>query len=222
MTQVLRKVEMPVTRGGKGSSVGADPESDETRRKKTVLRDVERLRGAPCRVCSRPICGHEAVVGIAMGYGSTPHCLGCLAEGLKGDRKEFLDRMFTYILERECYRNGWLAASEQEGFRDAVTPGCLWPTGDDRLSDSIPARESNVSDDTDKHPAVEWDAGDSGCGDLVMELRLRLKAMKPGELLVLTARDPGAREDLPAWCRLTGHRLVESRHPKYLIRRRED
>ncbi|MBI5576142.1 MAG: sulfurtransferase TusA family protein [Deltaproteobacteria bacterium] len=71
-------------------------------------------------------------------------------------------------------------------------------------------------------PAVEWDAGDSGCGELVMELRLRLNAMKPGDLLKLTATDPGAREDLPAWCRLTGHALVESGHPIYLIRRRED
>ncbi len=75
---------------------------------------------------------------------------------------------------------------------------------------------------THGHLAVEWDAGDSGCGDLVMELRVRLNAMKPGELLKLTARDLGAREDLPAWCRLTGHELVESRHPTYLIRRRED
>jgi tRNA 2-thiouridine synthesizing protein A len=55
-----------------------------------------------------------------------------------------------------------------------------------------------------------------------MELRLRLKAMEPGELLKLTARDPGAREDLPAWCRLTGHELVESGHPTYWIRRREE
>ena len=70
--------------------------------------------------------------------------------------------------------------------------------------------------------AAEWDAGDTGCGDLVMALRIRLHAMKPGTLLKLTARDPGAREDLPAWCRLTGHTLVESGHPIYWIRRRED
>jgi tRNA 2-thiouridine synthesizing protein A len=157
-----------------------------------------------------------------MGYGSAPHCLGCLAEGLNGVREEFRDRILAYVLERECYRTGWMSASELEGFGDVLNPGCLWPTGDDRISDSAPAKGSNVSDDTDKHPAVEWDAGDSGCGELVMELRLRLLAMKPGELLQLTARDPGAREDLPAWCRLTGHELVESRHPTYRIRRREE
>ncbi len=61
-----------------------------------------------------------------------------------------------------------------------------------------------------------------GCGELVMELKLRLGAMKPGETLALTARDPGAPEDLPAWCRLTRHELVASSHPDYVIRRRKD
>ncbi|MBI3098170.1 MAG: sulfurtransferase TusA family protein [Planctomycetes bacterium] len=68
----------------------------------------------------------------------------------------------------------------------------------------------------------DWDAGDMGCGDLVLELRLRLRAMKPGEVLRVTARDPGAPEDLPAWCGLTGHALVSANHPVYLIRRKED
>src|ERR671923_2360229 len=71
------------------------------------------------------------------------------------------------------------------------------------------------------HPDSEWDAGDMGCGELVLELRMRLKPMRPGQLLKLTARDPGAPEDLPAWCRLTGHHLVYVDHPIYLIRRKE-
>jgi tRNA 2-thiouridine synthesizing protein A len=72
------------------------------------------------------------------------------------------------------------------------------------------------------HPDSEWDAGDMGCGELVFELRIRLKPMRPGQLLKLTARDPGAPEDLPAWCRLTGHHLTYVDHPIYLIRRKED
>jgi tRNA 2-thiouridine synthesizing protein A len=68
----------------------------------------------------------------------------------------------------------------------------------------------------------EWDAGDMGCGELVMHLRRRLQAMQPGQLFKLIARDPGAREDLPAWCRLTGHRLVYADHPVYVMRRREE
>lgn len=71
-------------------------------------------------------------------------------------------------------------------------------------------------------PDDEWDAGDMGCGELVMYLRVRLKPMQPGQLFKLVARDPGAPEDLPAWCRLTGHRLRYADHPVYVIERRED
>jgi tRNA 2-thiouridine synthesizing protein A len=52
-----------------------------------------------------------------------------------------------------------------------------------------------------------WDAGDLGCGELVMDLMLRLRELKPGEVLKLTASDPGAPADIPAWCRMTGHTL---------------
>lgn len=68
-------------------------------------------------------------------------------------------------------------------------------------------------------PAAQWDAGDLGCGELVGELRLRLRALADGEIMELTARDPGAREDLPSWCRLTGNRLLSAEHPIYLIQR---
>ena len=68
----------------------------------------------------------------------------------------------------------------------------------------------------------EWDAGVLGCGELVLELRMRVSAMRPGQMLRLTARDPGAPQDLPAWCRMTGHTLVSQQHPVYLIRRKEN
>jgi tRNA 2-thiouridine synthesizing protein A len=68
---------------------------------------------------------------------------------------------------------------------------------------------------------AEWDAGDMGCGDLVLELRARVEALVAGRVLRLTARDPGARADIPAWCRMTGHALVSAQHPIYLIRRKE-
>ncbi len=52
-----------------------------------------------------------------------------------------------------------------------------------------------------------WDAGELGCGELVLGLRKRLHAM-PGRVLKVVALDPGAPEDLPAWCRMTGHELL--------------
>ncbi len=66
-----------------------------------------------------------------------------------------------------------------------------------------------------------WDAGDLGCGELVLELRVRMQALRPGQVLRLVASDPGAPADLPAWCRMTGHRLVAADPPVYLIERKE-
>jgi tRNA 2-thiouridine synthesizing protein A len=71
------------------------------------------------------------------------------------------------------------------------------------------------------HADAEWDAGDRGCGELVLELHGRLAQLPPGRVLRLVARDPGAPADLPAWCRMTGHTLVAAHPPIYLIRGKE-
>lgn len=64
-----------------------------------------------------------------------------------------------------------------------------------------------------------WDAGDMGCGELVLALRKRLAAM-PGRTLKLIATDPGAPEDIPAYCRMTGHELRDAQGHAYWIRAR--
>ena len=64
-------------------------------------------------------------------------------------------------------------------------------------------------------PTSVWDAGDMGCGELIVLLRGRILALEPGQVLRVIARDPGAPEDLPAWSRLTGHPLVRAAHPVY-------
>jgi len=46
-----------------------------------------------------------------------------------------------------------------------------------------------------------------GCGELLVELRRKLKEI-PSQTLKLVALDPGAALDLPAWCRLTGNELL--------------
>jgi tRNA 2-thiouridine synthesizing protein A len=70
--------------------------------------------------------------------------------------------------------------------------------------------------------AEKWDAGDMGCGELLIELAMRMKKLAPGELFELTAFDPGAVEDIPSWCGLTTHLLVSAQHPVYVIRRRPE
>jgi tRNA 2-thiouridine synthesizing protein A len=51
----------------------------------------------------------------------------------------------------------------------------------------------------------EWSAGDLGCGELLIQLSTKIKALESGQLFKLIAQDPGAAEDMPAWCRMTGH-----------------
>ena len=54
---------------------------------------------------------------------------------------------------------------------------------------------------------VQWDAGELGCGELLLKLRVKLRNM-PGQIIRLVARDRGAIEDIPSYCRITGHQLL--------------
>jgi TusA-related sulfurtransferase len=62
----------------------------------------------------------------------------------------------------------------------------------------------------------------TGWGEFVLELRSRVLALELGRRLRLVARDPGAAEDIPAWCGLTGRLLLQAAHPLYVIQRRSD
>ncbi len=71
-------------------------------------------------------------------------------------------------------------------------------------------------------PDAIWNAGDMGCGELIVKLKLKLRdELAAGDILKLTATDPGAPEDIPAWCRLTQNRLVFHHHPTYYIQVKE-
>mgnify|MGYP003378178418 CR=1 FL=1 len=78
-----------------------------------------------------------------------------------------------------------------------------------------------TSDATDT-PRLVWDAGELGCGDLVLALRGKIREVSPGAVLEVIARDGGAAEDVPSWCRLTGHALVGAAPPVYRIRRKTE
>ena len=67
------------------------------------------------------------------------------------------------------------------------------------------------------HVADQWDAGHMGCGEVIILLRIRMQKLEAGQVLKLTSQDMGAPVDLPAWCRLTGRRLLRAEHPNYWI-----
>jgi tRNA 2-thiouridine synthesizing protein A len=56
-----------------------------------------------------------------------------------------------------------------------------------------------------------YDAGPTGCGELIMNLFMIMKKMSSQQIIEVVSYDPGAREDIPAWCRLQGHTLLERR-----------
>ena len=76
-------------------------------------------------------------------------------------------------------------------------------------------------------PPAEWrfahsfDGEEKGCGELLIDLRLFFRALPGGTDVLVTARDPGAPVEMPAWCRMTRHKLIGSAHPHYLVQTRE-
>lgn len=52
------------------------------------------------------------------------------------------------------------------------------------------------------------DARGERCPLPVIRLARLAGALEPGALVTLLATDPAARHDVPAWCRMRGHRLL--------------
>lgn len=94
--------------------------------------------------------------------------------------------------------------------------------------------DSNVND-SDRHdsgnidgiePDRTFDGGDLDCGSgLVLLLRENMLKIPVGGTLEMKSREPTVRDDLPPWCRMTGHDYLgaidEKDHVRYFIRRCE-
>jgi tRNA 2-thiouridine synthesizing protein A len=220
----------------------ADPSSinNDARTAESLIRDLEQLRDVLCGGCGQPVCRHQVLMAMAIGFKDAPCCLLCLGAALERPPVQLRDWLFDYIRQRQCYSEAWNWANRATGIAEGVMPpklqmlaeGGVRPSAGaeteegQRTSKSFSAPEladaaAPGDGRTPLHAHAEWDAGDMGCGDLVLELRMRLQAMQPGQLMKLCARDAGAPQDLPAWCRLTGHTLLRAEHPTYWIKRKE-
>jgi len=215
--------------------------NNDARTAESLIRDVERLRGVRCAGCGEPLCAHQVLMAIAIGFKDAPRCLPCLGSALDREPAQLRDWLFDYFCHRQCYADAWDWANREAGLADGVMPSALQALGaahgvrpspgaetsacSTALEDARALVRPHVSAPEDGRTPLdahaEWDAGDMGCGDLVLELRLRLQAMQPGQIFKLCARDAGAPQDLPAWCRLTGHKLLRAEHPTYWIQRKE-
>jgi tRNA 2-thiouridine synthesizing protein A len=45
----------------------------------------------------------------------------------------------------------------------------------------------------------------------VIRTQDRVAGLGPGECLAVRCTDPGVLQDIPAWCRINGHRVLETR-----------
>lgn len=48
------------------------------------------------------------------------------------------------------------------------------------------------------------------CPIPVIRTQNKVKTMKAGDILTVLCTDPGALHDIPAWCRVHGHNVIES------------
>lgn len=179
---------------------------------------LERHAGAACAGCNRAVCGHQVLFSLAAGHEEDPLCLPCLAEDVGRAPQETRDALLRYVHSKDCLRTGWKACDAREGTPEGALPACVSAGSAAKAAAAPVAAPREVPDGP---VAASWDAGDLGCGELVLELRMRLQRLPPGAVLHLRATDPGAPEDLPAWCRLTGNALLHAAHPDYRIRRKD-
>jgi tRNA 2-thiouridine synthesizing protein A len=180
------------------------------------LRELARIAGGRCQDCAAGYSAKEAVWSIALGFKNAPRCLPCLARRLGREQAELGASLTDYVHRRECYLRAWREAETMDENRPVANP--------DRKVGGLqeqPPEPATRGRGGPGSPETEWDAGDLGCGDLVMQLRLRLKNLPAGSVFRVTATDPAAPEDIPAWCRLTGHTLLNASPPVYTIRRKE-
>lgn len=197
------------------------PDRDDSERAEAVIAELRARRGSGCASCGAPLCGHEVLFSRVLGFRAAPRCLECMARKLGRNAEALRNEARGYVLHQPCLRQGWEWANTDEGHAAPTLPPCLHlpRLARGRVTRPAPDAAGVPLAPGSLQPSASWDAGELGCGELVLELRLRLDELAPGAVLALTARDAGAREDLPAWCRMTGHTLVAAQHPLYWIRR---
>lgn len=65
------------------------------------------------------------------------------------------------------------------------------------------------------------DLGDSGCeAGTLLKVRGVVASLDAGEVLELHSTNPTMQDDVPAWCRMTGHEYLGAAGSRYFVRKR--
>jgi tRNA 2-thiouridine synthesizing protein A len=180
----------------------------EQKKFEEITAQLNRWTDSPCQSCDSILTSEDILYSNALGFKNFPKCLSCLSNGLERNKNELKTELLKHIQRRPCLKKAYeISFGKNPDEFDSTLDFIEAPS----VSSGTPALAANLV----------WNAGDLGCGDLVLLLRGKLKAMPPGEIIQVTALDPGAPEDIPAWCNMTGNKLVFQQHPNYFIKNKE-
>lgn len=200
--------------------------ADAADRERTLAIITRLSRPRPrCPQCANEVSRQEHLLAYALGFGDDPPCLADLARQVDQPAMSLLDAALGHVAQRGCLREAWIWAAA----RDGLAAETLWRP--EQLVEQAQIADASVGHSlasgttgsaVTPSVATVWQAGELSCGDLVLELRLRLRALHPGDVIEVHSHDIAAPEDLPAWCRMTGHTLLYQSHPVYRIQRKRE
>lgn len=193
----------------------------ETTQETTQLRStLARLRSKRCADCSRELCDHHLLCAIALGLKDAPRCPECAAVGLSRPLDQMKRDLGRWLGGKDCFSRVWTEADPSRCPSPCTWASLIQPRieGDDEETDEDPlSRAHDLS-----QPELVLDFGDLACGELVLQLRQKMRSLAPGTVVRVIATDPGAPEDIPSWTRLAGHTLLRAEPPHYDLKRRTD
>jgi NADPH-dependent 2,4-dienoyl-CoA reductase/sulfur reductase-like enzyme/peroxiredoxin family protein/rhodanese-related sulfurtransferase/TusA-related sulfurtransferase len=132
----------------------------------------------------------------------------------------------SYIASRILNQNGFKAKSMTGGYKSASAqfPSMKKSIADNLVSDTPRIKEEQINT-TNIIPDRIFDACGLSCPGPLMKVKANLDEMTQGQILQITASDPGFFEDIKAWSLRTGNRLVnvkkENNHIIALIQKGE-
>ena len=70
-------------------------------------------------------------------------------------------------------------------------------------------------------PDARLDLGDAGCSvGGTLQARTLIETLAAGQVLEIRSTDPATADDVPAWCRLTGHEYLGADGARHFVRKR--
>ena len=71
---------------------------------------------------------------------------------------------------------------------------------------------------TESQPIHQLDAQRLLCPIPVIRTQDKVKTLQTGDLLEVWCTDPGTLQDIPTWCRINGHQIIDTEQEGTLIK----